>query len=77
MTHVLRGILVALVAVSACGGKDNGSTEGFRVEIPGKGRYMLKADDAGSPERASAASVIGADVVNWVAAFAPVRHTLS
>jgi len=41
-------------------GKDNGSTLGFRVDIPGKGKYMLKADDTGKPERASAASVIGA-----------------
>jgi hypothetical protein len=41
-------------------GKDNGSTPGFRVDVPGKGLYMLKADDHGKPERASAASVIGA-----------------
>ncbi|HEU4735026.1 MAG TPA: hypothetical protein VFT22_44350 [Kofleriaceae bacterium] len=41
-------------------GKDNGSTPGFRVEVPGQGRFMLKADDEGKPERASAASVIGA-----------------
>jgi hypothetical protein len=41
-------------------GKDNGSTLGFRVDVPGKGLYMLKADDEGKPERASAASVIGA-----------------
>ena len=41
-------------------GKDNGSTLGFRVKVTGKGKYMLKADDEGKPERASAASVIGA-----------------
>ena len=41
-------------------GKDNGSTLGFRVNIKGKGKYMLKADDEGKPERATAASVIGA-----------------
>lgn len=41
-------------------GKDNGSTLGFRVKVPEKGIYMLKADDEGKPERASAASVIGA-----------------
>jgi hypothetical protein len=45
-------------------GKDNGSTLGFRVDVPGKGLYMLKADDAGVPERASAASVIGAALYN-------------
>ncbi len=43
-------------------GKDDGSTLGFRVTIPGKGEYMLKADDAGLAERASAASVIGASL---------------
>ncbi len=41
-------------------GKDNGSTLGFRISVPGKGLYMLKADDEDQPERASAASVIGA-----------------
>jgi hypothetical protein len=41
-------------------GKDNGSTAGFRINVPEKGDYMLKADDEGKPERASAASVIGA-----------------
>jgi len=43
-------------------GKDNGSTLGFRINIKGKGKYMLKADDEGLPERASAASVIGAAI---------------
>jgi hypothetical protein len=43
-------------------GKDNGSTLGFRVQVPEKGIYMLKADDQGKPERASAASVIGAAI---------------
>jgi len=47
-------------------GKDNGSTLGFRVDIPGKGKYMLKADDEGKPERASAASVIGAAIYDAV-----------
>jgi hypothetical protein len=45
-------------------GKDNGSTAGFRVDIPGMGKYMLKADDLDKPERASAASVIGAALYN-------------
>jgi hypothetical protein len=40
-------------------GKDNGSSPGFRVKVPGKGKYMLKSDgDIG--ERPSAAAVIGA-----------------
>ena len=41
-------------------GKDNGSTLGFRVTIPGRGKYMLKADAKDQPEQASAASAIGA-----------------
>lgn len=41
-------------------GKDNGSTVGFRVKVPGKGLYLLKADEPDRPERSSAASVIGA-----------------
>jgi hypothetical protein len=45
-------------------GKDNGSTLGFRIDVPGQGRYELKADDTGIPERASAASVIGAAIYN-------------
>jgi hypothetical protein len=47
-------------------GKDNGSTLGFRVTVPEKGIYMLKADDEGKPERASAASVIGAAVYHAI-----------
>lgn len=43
-------------------GKDNGSSAGFRVKIPGKGKYMFKADVNTQPERPSAASVIGAAV---------------
>ena len=40
-------------------GKDNGSSLGFRVKVPGKGLYMLKADEPSAPEHASAAAVIG------------------
>jgi hypothetical protein len=40
-------------------GKDNGSSPGFRVKIPGKGKYLLKSD-APVAERPSAASAIGA-----------------
>lgn len=41
------------------GGKSNGATAGFRVRPKGKGKYMFKSD-APTPERPSAASVIGA-----------------
>jgi hypothetical protein len=40
-------------------GKQNGSSPGFRIKIPGKGKYLIKADDP-TPERPSAAAVIGA-----------------
>ncbi len=46
-------------------GKDNGATAGFRVKIPGKGKYMLKSDGP-MPERPSAASVIGSAVYHAV-----------
>jgi hypothetical protein len=40
-------------------GKANGSSAGFRVVVPGKGKFMFKSDGA-VPEHASAASVVGA-----------------
>ena len=44
-------------------GKTEGSTPGFRVTIPGKGKFMLKAEDKDDePERQAASSVIGAAV---------------
>jgi hypothetical protein len=43
-------------------GKGNGSSPGFRVTIPGKGKYMLKGEPTDQPERPSAASVVGAAV---------------
>lgn len=44
-------------------GKMAGSTPGFRVTIPGKGKFMLKAEDKDDePERQAASSVIGAAV---------------
>jgi len=41
-------------------GKSDGNSPGFRVNVPGKGRYLFKLDDAGQPELSTAASVIGA-----------------
>jgi hypothetical protein len=49
-------------------GKQNGSSAGFRVVIPGKGKFMLKSD-APVPERPSAASVIGAAVYHAAGFF--------
>jgi hypothetical protein len=33
-------------------GKDNGSTPGFRIDVPGKGKYLLKADEKEGQARA-------------------------
>jgi len=43
-------------------GKSNGSTPGFQVTIPGKGKYLFKGEPTDQPERPSAASAIGAAV---------------
>jgi hypothetical protein len=41
-------------------GKGDGSTDGFRVNVPGHGKYLFKADDLDTPEHASAAQSLGA-----------------
>ena len=43
-------------------GKGDGSTAGFRLTIPGKGKYMFKGEPPDQPERPSAASIVGAAV---------------
>lgn len=43
-------------------GKMGGSTDGFRVVIPGKGKYLLKAEDNTESEHSSAAQTVGAAV---------------
>lgn len=43
-------------------GKMGGSTDGFRVSIPGKGKFLFKADDSVESEHSSAAQTIGATV---------------
>ncbi|MEP7121539.1 MAG: hypothetical protein ABJE95_11535, partial [Byssovorax sp.] len=43
-------------------GKANGASAGFRMRVPGKGKYLMKADVKTQPERPSAGSVIGAAV---------------
>jgi hypothetical protein len=40
-------------------GKTSGASPGFRVSIPGKGKYLFKLDDAEQPELSSAATVVG------------------
>ncbi len=46
-------------------GKTEGSTGGFRITVPGKGKYMVKTEDAADhPERQSAASAIGLAILH-------------
>ena len=49
-------------------GKGSGSTPGFRINVPGKGKYLVKVEGVGLPERQVAASVIGA-AVYWAAGY--------
>lgn len=43
-------------------GKTDGASFGFRVDIPGKGKYMLKTDQPLQPEQQNAAATIGAAI---------------
>jgi len=47
-------------------GKSNGASFGFRVNVPGKGRYLLKTEAPEQPEHANAAAVIGAAVYHAI-----------
>ncbi|MET0386790.1 MAG: hypothetical protein ABW321_12565 [Polyangiales bacterium] len=47
-------------------GKSNGASLGFRVRTPGGGKYMFKNDSPEQPERATAASAIGAAIYHAV-----------
>jgi hypothetical protein len=50
-------------------GKTEGETPGFRVVVPGKGKYLIKAETvSNAPEREAASSVIGA-AVYWAAGY--------
>ncbi len=52
-------------------GKDNGANPGFRVNIPGLGKFMLKTDPASEPDRATGATSVAARVYHAVGYFAP------
>ena len=52
-------------------GKENGANPGFRVNVPGVGKFMLKADPPAEPERATGATAIAARVYHAVGFFAP------
>jgi hypothetical protein len=52
-------------------GKPNGANPGFRVNIPGVGKFLLKADLSEEPERATGATAIAARLYYAVGFFAP------
>ncbi|HKP57543.1 MAG TPA: hypothetical protein VJV78_12520 [Polyangiales bacterium] len=52
-------------------GKPNGANPGFRVNIPGLGKFLLKADPAGEPERATGATAIATRIYHAVGFYAP------
>jgi hypothetical protein len=52
-------------------GKPNGANPGFRVKIPGVGKFMLKADPDGEPQRATGATAIAARLYHAAGYFAP------
>ena len=52
-------------------GKDNGANPGFRVNIPGLGKFMLKTDPETEPDRATGATAVSARVYHAVGYYAP------
>jgi hypothetical protein len=52
-------------------GKPNGANPGFRVKVPGAGKFMLKADVPEQPERATGATSIAARLYHAAGWWAP------
>jgi hypothetical protein len=52
-------------------GKPNGANPGFRVNVPGYGKFMLKADRSDEPERATGATAIASRIYHAAGYFAP------
>jgi hypothetical protein len=52
-------------------GKTNGANPGFRVNIPGLGKFMLKTDPEAEPDRATGATAIASRVYHAAGYFAP------
>jgi hypothetical protein len=55
-------------------GKMDGNTDGFRVTVPGKGKYLFKADDQDTPEHGSAAQSVGIRIHHAVGYFVPCEQ---
>jgi hypothetical protein len=52
-------------------GKFNGANPGFRVNIKGLGKFLLKADPDGEPERATGATAVAARMYHAIGYYAP------
>jgi hypothetical protein len=52
-------------------GKPNGANPGFRIRVEGAGKFMLKADTAEQPERATGATAIAARIYSAFGFWAP------
>jgi hypothetical protein len=52
-------------------GKPNGANPGFRVKVPGVGKFMLKADPPDQPERATGATSIAARLYHAAGFYVP------
>ena len=52
-------------------GKDNGANPGFRVNIKGLGKFMLKPDPIEEPDRATGATAISSRIYQAVGYYAP------
>jgi hypothetical protein len=57
-------------------GKTSGSTPGFRINVPGKGKYLVKVEATGLPERQVAATVIGEAVFYAAGYYASCEQAL-
>jgi hypothetical protein len=52
-------------------GKFNGANPGFRVNIKGLGKFLLKADPDGEPDRATGATAIASRIYHALGYYAP------
>ena len=52
-------------------GKPNGANPGFRVNVPGPGKFMLKSDPAGEGERATGATAVATRMYYALGWWAP------
>ncbi len=57
-------------------GKESGSTPGFRIAVPGKGKYMIKLEATGVHETQVAATVIGENIYHLAGYYASCEQAL-